>query len=506
MNRKLLGTAVNSEETIDLRDETVPANESDNDDPVYPDPMAERSTDEFQGPFRDGPDPDYLHIIEMDLSRFGWSEFTRIIQAMFVLSWAVLRSLPRRLTGRYKTIGEAVAEGVIDGFIIMGPTYVKLGQVIASSPGLFPDWLAGPARRSLDEVPPFPVELVYQTLADDLGQPVWDLFQSFEAEPLSAASIGQVHACVLHDGREAVVKVQRPGLRESMTRDLRVLWFIARVAMKFSWGRSANATGMVNDLATLTARELNPVFEAWNQHRFREKLWVFGDNKMVTAPEVYWNYCGPHTICMERVYGIPMDNFEEIERRGFDGELVLRRGAKAWAEAVLVHGPFHGDLHAGNIWVLDDGRGCFLDFGIMGELENGWRELARDLYYTCVFDRDFTRIARAYRAIGVFPEDMGTDEEIGFRLGLILGPLLDGGMGSVSLGDLITSSVSLMKDYGGTPPQELMLVGKQLLYIERYTKVLAPDYAVIKDPFLVRNVFPEAAQKYLDDGGEAFPE
>ena len=154
--------------------------------------------------------------------------------------------------------------------------------------------------------------------------------------------------------------------------------------------------------------------------------------------------------------------------------MILRRGAKVWTEAVLCHGPFHGDMHAGNIWVLDDGRGCFLDFGIMGELTDDWRGVVRDLYYTCVFDRDFTRVARAYRRVGVFPPDMGTDEEIGERLGMVLGSLLDGGLGSISLGEMITSSVELMKDYGGTPPQELMLVGKQLLYIERYTRVLGP--------------------------------
>jgi len=139
-------------------------------------------------------------------------------------------------------------------------------------------------------------------------------------------------------------------------------------------------------------------------------------------------------------------------------------------------------------------------------LHDEWRELARDLYFTCVFDRDFSRVAAAYRRLGVFPPDMGTDSEIGDRIGMILGPLLDTGMGSVSLGDLITSCVQLMKDFGGTPPQELMLVGKQLLYIERYTARLAPDYAVITDPFLVRNVFPDAAAEYLAAGGEPFPE
>ncbi len=456
--------------------------------------------------FSDGPPPELLVTEVPDLSGFGLAELRRIVVVTGVVVWSILRALPGRVTGRYPSWSSAVANGIIDGLIHLGATFVKLGQVIASSPGLFPEWLAGPARRCLDEVPPFPSELVRATIEEDLGAPVRELFETFDDVPLSAASIGQVHACQLFDGRSAVVKVQRPKLRESMTRDLKVLHGVASVAQRTEWGRSSNAMGMGNDLNELTAKELNPVVEAWSQQRFRDQLGAFGDNTWVTAPEIYWEFCGPRTICMERVHGVPMDDFAAIAEREIDGELVLRRGAKAWAEAVLVHGPFHGDMHAGNIWVLDDGRGCFLDFGIMGELQDEWRDVARDLYFTCVFDRDFARVARAYRSVGVFPEGMGTDEEIGERIGMILSPMLDAGMGSVSLGDLITSSVGLMKDFGGTPPQELMLVGKQLLYIERYTKELAPDYAVITDPFLVSNVFPDAAAEFLAAGGAPFPD
>ena len=459
------------------------------------------------GPLAEGPTPELLEIDHPDLARFGPRELGRIVVVWWVITVSVLRAvLGKVLRRRSGPWSEVASDGLVDGFIHLGATFVKLGQVVASSPGIFPAWLATPARRCLDEVPPFPAEEVRRTIAEDLGAPVEQMFASFDDVPLSAASIGQVHACTLDDGREGVVKVQRPGLREAMTRDLRVMYSVSRLLQRSQWGRSANLVGMVEDAAGLTARELNPVVEAWNQERFRERLWAFGDNKGVTAPEVYWERCGRRTICMERVHGIPMDDFTAIRERGIDGEAILRRGAKAWTEAVLVHGPFHGDLHAGNIWVLDDGRGCFLDFGIMGELDDEWRAVARDLYSSCVFDRDFTRIAAAYRRVGVFPPDMGTDEEIGERIGMILGPLLDAGMGSVNLGDLISSSVVLMKQYGGTPPQEMMLVGKQLLYIERYTRELAPDYAVIKDPYLVRNVFPEAAAARLAETEAILPD
>ena len=123
----------------------------------------------------------------------------------------------------------------------------------------------------------------------------------------------------------------------------------------------------------------------------------------VTAPEVYWDWCGPHVICMERMSGVPMDQFDLLAEREIDGELVLRRGIKVWTEAALVHGPFHGDVHAGNLWLLDDGRSTYLDFGIMGELSPEWKAVIRDLLFTSMIDQDYRRLVRAYQRVGVMP-------------------------------------------------------------------------------------------------------
>jgi predicted unusual protein kinase regulating ubiquinone biosynthesis (AarF/ABC1/UbiB family) len=204
---------------------------------------------------------------------------------------------------------------------------------------------------------------------------------------------------------------------------------------------------------------------------------------------------------MERVFGIPMDHFDELVARGVDGQAVLRRGAKVWAEACMIHGPFHGDMHAGNIWVLDDGRGCYLDFGIMGELADDWKAMLKDLFYTCAFDLDFVRVARAYRSVGAIPEGMGTDEELGAFLNGVLGPMLTTGFGSIDVAQLVAQSLEMLKAYNASIPQELALIAKQLLYIDRYSKFLAPDYSMTADPFVVKNIFPtEAAAKAAELG------
>ncbi len=467
---------------------------------------------DFRGPFSDGPPAAALLVDEPPLVGFHLADVRRMVAAAVVLSWSVLAALGRRTLRREgRSIVEAACDGLVDGFIHLGPTFVKGGQIIASSGGMFPPVLAEAARRCLDEVPSFPVESVHETIAGDLGAQVEKVFASFDDEPLSAASIGQVHACTLRDGRSAVVKVQRPGIRDQMATDLRNMYRIAGLIERTPWGRTSGARGIIRDLHAVTFRELNPALEAYQQDRFRSKIWAFGDNSRVTAPEVYWDHCGPRIICMERVSGIAMDRFEDLAARGVDGQSVLRRGAKVWAESAMVHGPFHGDMHAGNIWVLDDGRGCYLDFGIMGELSPEWRDVLKDLFYTCSFDQDFTRVAKAYRAVGAIPADMGTDEELGMFLNMVLAPMLNDGFASLDIAALVTQSLEMLKTYQASVPQELALIAKQLLYIDRFTKFLAPEYSITTDPYIVQNIFPEQARAkaaelgvVLDDTDPAF--
>ncbi len=462
----------------------------------------------FRGQYADGPPASALIVETPTLSSFGFAELRRMLIVVVVLHLCIMRRvLPALLRLRRKALPAAASRGLVDGFEALGPTYVKLGQLIASSPGIFPKPLSDEAVRCLDEVPPFDGKTAKELIRRDLGS-VAELFKSFDEEPLAAASVGQVHACVLADGREAVVKLQRPNIRHLMCSDLRIMHRLARIMARFSRAaRSSNVVGVVEDLHAVTFQELNPVLEAYRQTRFRDGISAFGDNEWVTAPEVYWDYCGPHMICMERLYGIPVDEFDVLRERGIDVELVLRRGVKVWMEAALVHGPFHGDVHAGNLWMLEDGRLAFLDFGIMGELDDGWKQLLRDQFTTTMIDNDFSRLARAFKRVGVFPEDVGSDEEVGVRMQLVFGAMLDSGLSDVNLGELLSSIVGLMDQYSkeGTP-RELVLVIKQLLYFERYAKELAPKWLMFRDLFLMKNVLPEEVATALRERDMELPE
>lgn len=469
----------------------------------------------FEGPYSGGPPPEDLVVEGPPLEEFGLNELSRLMVVLAALLFSLARAGQRWLrdwwgTGlsrrRQPEWASVLAKEMVEALVRLGPTFVKLGQVVTSSPGLFPKALVEASARCLDEVPPFDAALAAEMIRGDFGVGPEEAFASFDPRPLSAASVGQVHPCVLRDGREAVVKLQRPGIRVQMTVDLRILYQLARAAARLVPPlRRAGAVELVRELHSVTCEELNPALEAYRQDRFRRNLWAFGDNRWVTAPEVYWDYCGPHVICMERMHGVPMDDFEAIRARGLDGRLILRRGAKSWLEAVALHGPFHADLHAGNLWVLEDGRSAYLDFGIMGELPQEYRQLIRDLFYTFIFDGDYTRVAKAYRGLGVVGPDMGSDEELGLRFKLVLDPLLRPSS-EISLGEFIVSCLEMMKNLGLVTPRALVLFSKQLLYMERYIKGLAPDWQLTNDPFLVKNIFPEEAAAKAAALGLEFPD
>ena len=449
----------------------------------------------FRGPYADGPPPEALVVDYPDIDRFGVRELVRMVQTTVTLIAFALKGAARKLfRPRRGSWLFCASEGMVEGFFALGANYVKVGQIIASS-GMFPDDMARPALRCLQEVPPFPFELVRQTITEDLGQPPERIFASIDQQSLSAAAGGQVHAVELPDGRQAVVKLLRPGGVEAMNLDIRITYAFAKLLMRTKMGRRANTIGMIRDLHKLTNQELNTSLEAWRQHQFRENLHVFGDNKMVTAPEVYWEYCGPHMICMERVYGVPMDDFNAHQRMGFDAKANLRRGMKAWIEAMAVHGPFHGDLHAGNIWALEDGRACFLDFGIMGEFVPDWQQMVKDILYTFMIDHDFTRVVRGYKHLGIISGDLGDDETLGAMLHAVFEPIMNTRMEDLQFADLFQQSLDLAEQMGDiSAPQELSLLGKQFLYFERYVKGISPDYLMVLDPYLIKNIIPEEAK------------
>jgi len=396
------------------------------------------------------------------------------------------------------------AAALRESFEELGPTYVKLAQLVASSPGLFPDVLADELRACLDNVPPVPYSQIVELIEADLGAHHDELFGSFDPVPMASASIAQVHAATLHDGTEVVVKVQRPGIGRLLDSDLRILYKLAAGLDKVSAkGRMANPVAVVEDFATTLSEELNFMVEARSMERFGRILTSGSSGEGVRVPAVHWELTSPRVLTMERIHGYKIDDLAELQATGWDLGAALKRGVRAWLEAALEHGFFHGDVHAGNLMLDTDGNVVFLDFGICGSFDDETRDIVRRGLPALLVSGDFEAVAQAIFDMGAVLNPTSL-EESAKDIAEIVGPILGRPLSEISYGQVLIDIVRIGTRYEVRLPRELVLVAKQLLYFERYAKLMAPDWAILADPELLAFLFGDMAshevgEAVLDD-------
>jgi predicted unusual protein kinase regulating ubiquinone biosynthesis (AarF/ABC1/UbiB family) len=384
---------------------------------------------------------------------------------------------------------QVAAEELRDAFAELGPTYVKLAQLIASSPGLFPQVLADEFRSLLDQVPPITLADVSRVIAEELGATPDEVFARFDPEPLASASIAQVHTAQLLDGEEVVVKVQRPGIRTRLEGDLRILMRIARILERTSAkGRMANPIAVVEDFAATLSEELNFVSEGRAMETFDQNLRAFGKNDDVRVPSVRWAFTTPRVLTMERIDGYKIDDLVQLEATGWDLAGALKKGVRAWMEAALEHGFFHGDVHAGNLMLDTDGKITFLDFGIVGRLDPKTKEIIRHGLPALLVHGDFQEVAKAIYELGAVLNPADLDESAK-DIAEIVEPILGKPLSEISYGQILVDIVRIGTRYEVRLPREMVLVAKQMLYFERYAKLMAPDWNILNDPELIGFLF-----------------
>ena len=261
----------------------------------------------------------------------------------------------------------------------LGPTYIKLGQIISSGEGLFPPELVDEFKKCRDQVPAETFDVVRRTVEEELGRALEDVFESFERTPLAAASIAQVHSARLRTGEDVVVKVQRPSVDRLVRHDLRVMaWLAPHLVGRIPVASLANPPALVELFAETIVEELDFRLEAANMLDIATVLRDLGQDGYV-VPRPHPQLVTRRVLVMERLSGFSFDDVAGMRDAGIDTEAVIRTGMVAFMEGALIHGIFHGDLHGGNLFVLPDGRTALLDFGIVGRLthERGaWRSCA----------------------------------------------------------------------------------------------------------------------------------
>src|SRR5580698_10295827 len=355
----------------------------------------------------------------------------------------------------------------------LGPTYIKLGQIIASGDGVFPPELVAEFKWCRDQVTPEPWPVVEQVLTEELGGPLSTVFASVEHTPLAAASIAQVHAATLLDGTPVVVKVQRPTVSARVRQDLAVMaWLAPHLVGRIPVAALANPPALVELFAETILEELDFRLEADNMlsvaHVFAELV-----QRSFVVPRPHPTLVTRRMLVMERVDGFNFADVDGMRAAGIDTEEVVRSGMIGFLEGAMLHGVFHGDLHAGNLFVLPSGKTALLDFGITGRLTEPKR-LALLSLIVGASNGDIPTQVAAMRDLGAFPDDLTVDEVIE-QLGLDRPPLDPTTMSADDLVAEMQRSIKTLLALGARMPKELMLFVKNMVFLDGAIATLAPD-------------------------------
>jgi ubiquinone biosynthesis protein len=355
----------------------------------------------------------------------------------------------------------------------LGPTYIKLGQIISAGEGVFPEPLVEEFKKCRDQVPPEPFPAVRRVVEEDLGRSLGEVFASFDPEPLAAASIAQVHVARLRSGEDVVVKVQRPEVSRLVVQDLAVMaWVAPRLIGRIPVAALANPPALVELFAETITEELDFRLEAENMLDIARSLAELGQRAFV-VPRPHPELVTRRVLVMERLAGFTMDDVSGMQGAGVDTAALVRAGMIAFLEGAMLHGTFHGDLHGGNLFVQPDGRWALLDFGITGRLDETRRRAFLRLLVGATVNDVKGQLA-ALRDLGALPPDTDLGAVIA-DLGLDR-PMIDPTtLSSDELVGEIQRTVKALLGYGARMPKELMLFVKNMVFLDGAIARLAPD-------------------------------
>ncbi|MFZ1309578.1 MAG: AarF/UbiB family protein [Candidatus Microthrix parvicella] len=396
------------------------------------------------------------------------------------LAWAVapwllrerrLSDSTRRIDGLSRRLREAAED--------LGPTYIKLGQIISSGAGIFPDELVAQFSLLRDKVPAESFEVVREVVESDLGRPLEDVFATFDRKPLAAASIAQVHVATLHTGEEVVVKVQRPTIRTQVYRDLEVMaWLAPFLIGRIPVSALANPPALVELFTETITEELDFRLEAENMLDVAEAFAQLDQRGFVVA-RPHPTLVTRRVLVMERLSGYGWEDIDGMIAAGISGHDVVRTGMVGFTEGAMVQGIFHGDLHGGNLFVLEDGRIALLDFGITARMTEKERLAFLRMMITGATG-DIRGQLAAFRDLGALPDDVDLDWVMSeLRLdGDVIDPT------QLSQDEMMAELQRITKallGMGARLPKILMLYVKNLVFLDGAIATLAPDLDIMAE-------------------------
>ncbi len=366
----------------------------------------------------------------------------------------------------------------------LGPIFIKFGQILSTRRDLLPDDIADELARLQDQVPPFPDAEALKIIETSLGQDIRQIFAGFEPTPFASASIAQVHGATLHDGRDVVVKVLRPGILPVIQRDIQLLYLLASNIERY-WriARNLRPVEVVREFEKTMLDELDLMREGANATQLRRN---FLNSDLLYVPEVYWDYTRRDVMVMERIHGTPISQIDKIRAAGIDLKVLAEQGVEIFFTQVFRDSFFHADMHPGNIFVSETGQYIAVDFGIMGSLSpSDQRYLAEN--FLAFFNRDYQRVAQLHIESGWVDKTTRIDEfESAIRT--VCEPIFDKPLSEISFGQVLLRLFQTARRFNMEVQPQLVLLQKTLLNIEGLGRQLYPqlDLWDTAKPFLER--------------------
>jgi len=358
----------------------------------------------------------------------------------------------------------------------LGPSFIKLGQLMSTRADIFPPEYIEELKKLQDSVPPEPFEEIRRIIEQEFKRPLSDIFLEIDAESIAAASVAQVHKAVLHTGDAVAVKVIRPGIDKKIREDIRLMYYFAgKIENAFELGRVLGMVNLVKEFERTVFRELDMPIEAGNIQKFSE---YFKRVNEIHIPKVFWEYTTRSVLVMEHVPGVKVDQVDAIKNQGIDPKEIAMIGLRSLSRQLMEFGTFHADPHPGNTIVMDDGRVGLVDFGIMGYLDE---EVMHQIAHVFIgfAEHDYNLVMDAILDAGLIDNTMDLK---GFRIDLkdISEPFYGRSLLTISVREVYDQVIGLVFKYNIRLPRNLLLLFKTLIQTEALGKILGSDASILQ--------------------------
>lgn len=369
--------------------------------------------------------------------------------------------ITKRLKASKEKKNLSVEERLRITFERLGPTFIKLGQVLSVRPDLLPKSYIKELEKLQDKVPPFSFAVAKEQINKELGKNIDEIFSFFEKIPVASASISQVHKAFLKNGKKVAVKIQRPYVTEIIQTDIDIMHYITKLLEKrIPKIRKFSPVKIVEEFAKWTEKELDFRKEAINAKRFAKN---FSNSRTVKIPEVYDNLTTTKIIVMEFIEGIELHEIDKIKKKNINLQPLLNNGFEAMLTQVFIHGFFHADPHPGNIIITNDKKIAFVDFGIVGHFDESLKTKSIDLFYG-VIESDAEKVVDTL--IDLSGAVIENKEELKYEISELLEPLQNSDLSNVKVSKILEEILDLALTYNIRPPLAFVLFGKTIITLE----------------------------------------